>query len=285
MPVQNIRFMMPASDGAPIAGNVRTTGDSFSRPIVLILHGFKGFKDWGFFPYTAEYFARHGAIAIQFNFSLNGVREGSDVFDDLDNFARNTISREREEAGMLVQAIHDGSFAAQTGALDHWNGELFLLGHSRGGGVALLVARDHADKVSRTAVWNAVSTFDRFTPRQKKEWRERGVLESINTRTKQKMAMNVLYLDDVELHAEALTPATAIADCPNPVLIVHAEQDMTVPVREARVLAEAQPRARLELVPQAGHTFNAVHPFTGSTPQLEYALRITREFFGLPDYL
>lgn len=283
MTVHTIRFTIPASDGAPLVGNVRTTGGSAPRPLVLVLHGFKGFMDWGFFPYVCEYFARHGAIAVNFNFSLNGVREGADIFDDLDNFARNTISREREETGMVLHMLRSGTLTAEAEALEHWNGELFLLGHSRGGGVALLAARDHAEDISRTAVWNAVSTFDRFTPRQKKEWRERGVLESVNTRTKQKMAMHVSYLDDVEAHAEQLTPATAIADIPKPVLLVHAEQDMTVPVREAHTLAQAQPDARLEIIPQAGHTFNVVHPFAGTTPQLEQALRVTREFFGLPD--
>ena len=36
-------------------------------------HGFKGFKDWGFFPHLADRLARAGLVAVSFNFSGSGV--------------------------------------------------------------------------------------------------------------------------------------------------------------------------------------------------------------------
>ncbi len=278
--VQTNRFTLHASDGAPIVGTVRSTGGD-NKPVILVFHGFRGFKDWGFFPYVCEHLARSGAIAVSFNFSLNGVREGSDVFDDLDNFARNTISRELEEAALVIKSIADGSLAALAPLLERRSSSLFLLGHSRGGGIALLATRTCEQYVEQTAVWNSVSTYDRFTPRQKQEWRSRGVLEAMNSRTKQMMAMNVAYLDDVETQAERLSPLAAMPSISQPVLIVHGEQDMTVPVREAYKLAAANNGAQLDVIPQASHTFNAVHPFAGTTPQLERALEITETFFAL----
>ena len=278
--LQTNRFTLHAADGAPIAGTVRSTGGK-DKPVVVVFHGFRGFKDWGFFPYVCEHLARRGAIAVSFNFSLNGIREGSDVFDDLDNFARNTISRELDEAALVIDSIAGGSLAAQAPLLEHRSNALMLLGHSRGGGIAVLATRDCEQHVQRTAVWNSVSTFDRFTPRQKQEWRSRGVMEAMNARTKQMMAMNVSYLDDIENNAERLSPLGAIAGLSRPVLVVHGEQDMTVPVREAHRLAAARAGTQLEIIPQAGHTFNAVHPFAGTTPQLEQAIGITETFFGL----
>lgn len=277
--LQRTPFTLYTHDGAAIVGTIHTENNTKPKPLVLVLHGFKGFKDWGFFPYTCEYFARCGALVISINFSLNGVRDGSDIFDDLDNFARNTISREVEEVAIVLQALHDGALADK--ALQQWDGRVFVLGHSRGGGVALLATRNNQEDIHKTATWNAVSTFDRFTDRQKQAWRATGVLESLNARTKQVMAMKVSYLDDIEQHADRLTPALAIANIRTPVLIVHAEQDMTVPVREAKRLAEAQPTAQLVLIPQTGHTFHVVHPFAGTTAQLERALDETRTFFGL----
>lgn len=276
-------FTLSAPDGAPIVGTIRTENNAERKPLVLVLHGLKGFKDWGFFPYTCEYFARCAAITMSINFSLNGMREGSDVFDDLDNFARNTISREVEEVALVLQALHSGGIA--NNALEQWDGRIFVLGHSRGGGVALLATRNNQERVHKTATWNAVSTFDRFTNRQKQAWRAAGVLESPNARTKQVMAMKVSYLDDIEQHADRLTPAMAVADIRTPVLIIHAEQDLTVPVREAKRLAGAQPAAQLVLIPQTGHTFHAVHPFAGTTAPLEEALDKTRIFFGLPRFI
>ena len=43
------------------------------RPAVLVLHGFKGFKDWGMFPPLAERLALAGFSAVSPNFSGSGV--------------------------------------------------------------------------------------------------------------------------------------------------------------------------------------------------------------------
>ncbi|MCK5087881.1 MAG: alpha/beta hydrolase, partial [Melioribacteraceae bacterium] len=46
-----------------------------SRNCLIYIHGFKGFKDWGFVPYIGEYFANKGFFVITFNFSHNGIGE------------------------------------------------------------------------------------------------------------------------------------------------------------------------------------------------------------------
>ena len=43
------------------------------EPCIVICHGFKGFKNWAFFPLLAESLAYAGYIAITFNFSRNGI--------------------------------------------------------------------------------------------------------------------------------------------------------------------------------------------------------------------
>ena len=49
------RFELLSADGGPLRGEVRTAGGGEGRPAVVICHGFKGFKDWGFFPKLAEW--------------------------------------------------------------------------------------------------------------------------------------------------------------------------------------------------------------------------------------
>jgi len=39
----------------------------------VYVHGFKGFKDWGFVPYIGETFASKGFAFLTFNFSHNGI--------------------------------------------------------------------------------------------------------------------------------------------------------------------------------------------------------------------
>ena len=47
------KHTLPGALG-PILVDVRAGGRAAARPAVLVLHGFKGFKDWGMFPPLAE---------------------------------------------------------------------------------------------------------------------------------------------------------------------------------------------------------------------------------------
>jgi hypothetical protein len=55
---------------------------------IIFVHGFKGFKDWGFGPYLAKYLSTKGFFVITFNFSHNGVSIPMDEFTELDKFAQ-----------------------------------------------------------------------------------------------------------------------------------------------------------------------------------------------------
>ena len=57
-----------------------------TAPAIFLVHGFKGFKDWGFGPYAASIFGRNFFV-VTFNFSHNGVGESLTDFDELEKFA------------------------------------------------------------------------------------------------------------------------------------------------------------------------------------------------------
>ena len=59
--------------GDVIRADVRRPARGVPRSAVIVAHGFKGFKDWGFFPYLCESLARDGHLVVSFNTSLNGV--------------------------------------------------------------------------------------------------------------------------------------------------------------------------------------------------------------------
>ena len=67
---------------------------------VIICHGFKGFKEWGFLPDLADLLAQAGITAVRFDFSHNGIAEDITTYERLDLFERNTWSRE------LLSLIH-----------------------------------------------------------------------------------------------------------------------------------------------------------------------------------
>lgn len=271
-------FRPIAEDNNTMTGDIRI-GESATvhSPVLLILHGFKGFKDWGFFPYVAEYFALEGFITITVNFSLNGYRPNSDRIEAPEDFHHNTISREIQETLALIEALQAGTL--HPSLHEYANNPLYILGHSRGGGIALAAAA-RSSHIMKAVIWNSVATFDRFTPRQKQLWAESGAFPVENARTGQALSLGLEYLQDITENELSISPVAMAAQLHHtPLLIVHAEQDMTVPLREAhKLLYSSSARAQLHVIARTGHTFGAVHPFQGSTPALDEALAVTTDF-------
>src|SRR5690606_33223391 len=120
--------------GRRVRGDVRIPDGPPPRTAVLVLHGFKGFKDWAFFPHLCRRLAGAGHAVVSFNFSGSGIGEDPGRFTDLDAFATNTLSRELEEVGWVADWILSGDLLPRPPQ------RLGLLGHSRGGGDAILHA-------------------------------------------------------------------------------------------------------------------------------------------------
>ena len=72
-------------------------------PLIIFAHGFKGFKDWGGFPYLCAKLAGDGFAVLSFNFSHNGVNNSSPMdFTELDKFAENTHSIELNDIKTVI---------------------------------------------------------------------------------------------------------------------------------------------------------------------------------------
>ena len=153
-----------------------------------------------------------------------------------------------------------------------------LLGHSRGGGQAILAAAEDP-RVDALVTWAAVSHFDRWSDEAKQEWRELGRLWVMNARTGQQMPLNVSLLEDYEMNRVRLDIPSAASRIASPWLILHGREDETVPSDEARALARDAAHARMVLVEGAGHTFQARHPFESSPPELDEAVLSTIQHF------
>src|SRR5687767_4154294 len=120
----------------PVWIDVRSAARSQPRPAVVILHGFKGFKDWGMFPPLAERLARAGFTAVSFNFSGSGVDDAGD-FAFPERFGHNTFSAELRDTRAVMDALYRGELGVPPPTTTG------LIGHSRGGGIGVLYsARD-----------------------------------------------------------------------------------------------------------------------------------------------
>lgn len=260
--LREIPFSVSNARDDAVHGDVRFVEDGRVKPAVVFCHGFKGFKDWGPFPAWGRALAKAGFVAVHFNFSYNGVSPDAPTeFTELDRFASNTYTRELDDVQAVLDAVADGTLPeAPINA-----SEIGLMGHSRGGGIAILQAA-REDRVQALATWSSVSTFlGRFTESQVDDWETQGYTEVVNSRTGQVMRLNRVLYDDALEHRDALDILAAARTIEAPWLIVHAKDDESVRFEAAERLADANDDAVL-LPAEGGHTFGGAHPHDGEVP-------------------
>lgn len=245
------------------------------EPCLIFVHGFKGFKDWGFIPFLAKHFADNGYCVITFNFSHNGIGKNQFELTEMDKFSKNTISLEVNELLDLINAYKSGYFG-------NVFGKIGIIGHSRGGAVALLSSLKSRG-VNCYCVWASVSKLDRYTERQKKEWRKKGFIEIINSRTNQILKIDVEVLNDIEQIIKGPDNIeAAVKKLKKPLFIIHGEQDLTVPIAEGLQLYDWSDKkiTKFVKIPGAGHTFDIVHPFKHSNLKFNKVLSESLIFFN-----
>lgn len=260
-----MHFQLSSSEGLPIRGEFDASDDA--RALVVVVHGFKGFKDWGFFPWTAQRLMQHRLAVCRFNMSRSGIGEDPESFDRLDLFEHDTYSTQLRDLEIVVRHAQREYPGLPT----------FLFGHSRGGGIALLGARAVPD-LHGVVAWSPISRVDRWDEATKREWRRRGVMEVENARTKQVMRMSPVMLDDYEANAEGLDILAAASQLRVPLLVIHGGRDESVPVEEGHRIATCAPDGSIAVLGRASHTFNAIHPLVNVPFELLTAAELTAHF-------
>lgn len=258
-------FNIPSEEGLPIRGDLEVP--ERPRALVVVVHGFKGFKDWGFFPWVAQRLAQHRVAVCRFNMSRNGIGDDPETFDRLDLFEHDTYSIELADLRKAVAYAQEQVPGLPT----------FLFGHSRGGAVAILGARD-VSRLAGVITWSGIAQCDRWDEATKRDWRARGFLDMLNTRTKQNMRMSTAVLDDYEANRERLDVVRAVEQLTAPLLVIHGGRDESVPVDEGRLLASKNDDASLLVIERASHTYNAIHPLVNVPLELVLAAEATAHF-------
>ncbi len=248
------------------------------KSIVIFSHGFKGFKDWGCWDIVAKHFAEAGFVFVKFNFSYNGttIDQPSD-FADLEAFGNNNYTTELNDLGLVIDWVL--STELLNDEIDKQ--QLNLLGHSRGGGITILKAGED-NRVKKITTWAAVADLiQRMKDYNLNEWKEKGVLYSMNARTKQEMPLYYQLYEDTITNAPRLDIQKVTAQLSIPFLIIHGTNDEAVSVEDAKLLHSTCKHSELFLIEGAGHTFGAKHPFDGKELPIyaDIVVNKTIEFF------
>lgn len=281
MASRQLDWIIPGSSRQPILGTSHLPpGTASPSAALLICHGFKGYKDYGFFPYLAEQAARHSLLAIRFNFSHSGMANeisttgpGSCLFERPDLFQRDKWSRQITDLLAVAAAVHQQKLPG----VERLRMPLIFFGHSRGGVTALLTAarlfQDPQPPVPPPLALITAAAPDRalsITPQERQLLARQGYLPTQSSRTKQMLRVGRQWFEEVEAHPADFDPLQAIRKVRCPVTILHGETDETVPVAAAHALASAGgAHAQLHVIPGASHTFNAPNPMAiaGPAPQ------------------
>ena len=221
-------------------------------PIVYV-HGFKGFKDWGSSNSVADEFAENGFFYLKFNFSHNGVTTENPIdFIDLEAFGNNNYWLEFVELGLIIDWLEKENLPINFSKLS-------VIGHSRGGGIALLrTAQD--SRINKAITWASVSDFEGRFPKDISEWEAKGVEYMYNGRTEQMMPLYFQLYSSYFEHKSALDIKLQCENIQQNTLVIHGTKDPVVGIEEAENIHQRIKHSRLEIIEDAGHTFGAVHP-------------------------
>ncbi len=227
-----------------------------SAPLVIFVHGFKGFKDWGTHNLAAQYFAENGLRFLKFNFSHNGTTpDQPSEFADLGAFSDNTFTKEFYDLDQVISYACSGK-DFEAGKM------LYLIGHSRGGGLSIIQAEKDS-RIKKLITWASIAEFSSLWKREQvKEWREKGVIFTFNTRTKQNTPLKVDLLYDLQKHHMEYNILKAAQKLTKPWLIIHGDADENVQPEKAELLKLQNAQAELRIIDGANHVFGASHPFT-----------------------
>ncbi len=276
--IQKHELSIEGFNNRPITLDISIPVSKTALPLIIFCHGFKGFKDWGHFNWVAESAAQQGLSFLKFNFSHNGIKaDNLNELSDLEAFSENNYSIEMYDLGKVID------YAVENASVFNINPkEIYLVGHSRGGGIALLKAAEDK-KVKKLALWASLSEFDSFfRPATIEEWQKNGVVYAENKRTGQQLPLKKQFYDDYLANKSKLDVKKAAKMLEVPLLIVHGDQDESVNISHAEFLYNQVQHSIFIKVEGGNHTFGAKHPFnpeTDGSEMLNELLENTFEFF------
>lgn len=246
--------------GVRFAVDVHFKREGAGKPLVIFVHGFKGFKDWGPFNVMAKRFVQEGFVFLKLNLSHNGTTvERPEDFVDLEAFAQNNFSIELDDLTVLIEHLFSSkerSFAKECDLK-----KIYLLGHSRGGSIAILKACEDK-RISALSSWAAVSDYTLlWSLKEIERWKKKGVIYILSSRTGQRMPLYYQMCEDFYKNRRRLDISKAICSLTVPLFLAHAKDDLSVPVRMACDLKKWYKRSELLLLEEGGHALGAKHPY------------------------
>ncbi len=246
-------FTLKNKHDLELLGDTHVPSDA-PKACVILLHGLKGYKDYGFIPILAHDLCDAGILVHRFNFSTSGMTNEIETFARPDLFALDTWTRQVDDVVRMVQAVRDGELAGR-------ELPIYLIGHSRGGATALLAAGQHGEALGLDGVItiNAVDCCSRMPKDEQDAMLARGYTMTQSARTAQDLRIDSTWLseqlEDPDAH-DVILQAPKIA-CP--ACVIHGDDDQAVDLSAGKALAQAC-KTDLNTLEKGNHVLNMPNP-------------------------
>ena len=277
----NNRYIRSKHHNRSIVYDIRYIENQHPKPVIIFLHGFKGFKDWGPFNLVSEYFASREYIFLKFNLSHNGTTPEAPLeFADLTAFGENNYIIELDDLTSIIDHLFDKNFPVPQRELNP--DKIFLIGHSRGGGVVIIKAAEER-RIAGLATWASVDNLaPTISGMELSTWEQDGVRFIYNGRTKQNMPVKYQFYQQYYQNEERLNVEKAVKGINIPFVAFHGTEDETLTPSMLKNLGNWNPEIKTHFVTGANHTFGGKHPYSLSElPEgLQYVCEETNKFFG-----
>lgn len=266
-------FEIEGADGGPLRLDLYAPSEcahqdrdssGASAPPVVLFHGFRGYKDWGFIPLLAKRLAEEGMVAVAFSASGSGIRDRDGAFAEPERLRRNTYARELADLGRVVDWAVNRTRGPAEGPP-----KAGLVGHSRGGTLCLLDAASDS-RIGCVATLGAQSQVGIWKPEQIAAW-ERGEDVSVyDFRARSRLSIGPDLWDDFKRNQGRYDVPRAVESLETPLLIVHGDRDTVVALEHAQRIAShaAAAMTELRIIEGAGHTFQGGDRIRRTPPQL-----------------
>ncbi len=258
--IYNKNRVIEDEDKRPIIYDSLYIKNFIKKPIIILCHGYMGFKDWGAWGLCAEGFARNNFFFLKFNFSHNGgtVEQPID-FPDLNAFANNNFTHELDDIDRVINYLRDSKKYANESDFNN----IYLIGHSRGAGIVLIKANED-DRIKKVITWAGVSDFNKRFQEDSLEfnrWNKDGVIYVENSRTKQSMPHFFQFYEDYQKNKFRFNIKSAVKKLKIPYLVIHGTNDSSVLPSEGENLFAWNKKNKIERINGADHVFSSKHPW------------------------
>lgn len=224
------------SRGNRLCGILSNPANDKLKSIIILCHGFSSNKESKTYTTLQKALNQKNVSTFRFDFYGHGESEGK--FEDT------TISLAVDAVLQAVKFLKEENYS-----------KIGLVGGSFGGMASLIVASQSED-LFILALKAPVSDYLGKLVAQKsqqeiKDWEEKGFIYYLSGK-QGKLKLNYSFFEDAKKYENYYRSYKKIKI---PVLIVHGDEDTTVPLKQSRKTCSVIPDCRLEVIEGADHFF------------------------------